>query len=83
MNTRSIFRATAAVLMAAGLLVSASHAAGLEYDLVIANGHIIDGTGSPWYAGDVAINAGRIAAIGKLSRAAPAPKRTFRSRYST
>jgi dihydroorotase/N-acyl-D-amino-acid deacylase len=69
MNTRSIFRATAAVLMAAGLLVSVSHAAGGEYDLVIANGHIIDGTGSPWYAGDVAINAGRIAAIGNLSRA--------------
>jgi N-acyl-D-amino-acid deacylase len=70
MNTRSIFRATAAVLMAAGLFASASHAAGLEYDLVISNGHIIDGTGSPWYAGDVAINAGRIAAIGNLSRAA-------------
>jgi N-acyl-D-amino-acid deacylase len=70
MNTvRSIFCATAAVLMAAGLLVSVSHAAGGEYDLVIANGHIIDGTGSPWYAGDVAINAGRIAAIGNLSRA--------------
>src|ERR1700735_551703 len=69
MNARSIFRATAAVLLAAGLLVSVSHAAGGEYDLVIANGHIIDGTGSPWYAGDVAINAGRIAAIGNLSSA--------------
>jgi dihydroorotase/N-acyl-D-amino-acid deacylase len=55
--------------MAAGVLVSKSHAAGGEYDLVIANGHIIDGTGSPWYAGDVAINAGRIAAIGNLSHA--------------
>jgi N-acyl-D-aspartate/D-glutamate deacylase len=69
MNTRPIFRATAAVLMAAALLVSVSYAAGVEYDLVIANGHIIDGTGSPWYAGDVAISAGRIAAIGNLSRA--------------
>jgi N-acyl-D-amino-acid deacylase len=36
------------------------------YDLVIRNGHIIDGTGSPWYAGDVAIRDGRIAAIGSL-----------------
>ena len=70
MNIRTIFRAPAVVLMAAGLWVSVSYAAGGEYDLVIANGHIIDGTGSPWYAGDVAINAGRIAAIGNLSRAA-------------
>jgi N-acyl-D-amino-acid deacylase len=70
MNTvRSIFRATAAVLVAAGALVRLSYAAGGEYDLVIANGHIIDGTGSPWYAGDVAINAGRVAAIGNLSHA--------------
>jgi dihydroorotase/N-acyl-D-amino-acid deacylase len=67
---RSISRAAAAVLAAAGILESAGYAAGVEYDLVIANGHIIDGTGSPWYAGDVGIDAGRIAAIGNLSRAA-------------
>ena len=36
------------------------------YDLVIRNGRIIDGTGSPWYKGDVAIRGGRIAAIGRL-----------------
>jgi N-acyl-D-amino-acid deacylase len=36
------------------------------YDLVIHNGRIIDGTGSPWYAGDVAIRGGKIAAIGNL-----------------
>src|SRR5258707_1058878 len=66
---RSIFRATAAALMAAGAWVRSSYAAAGEYDLVIANGHIIDGTGSPWYAGDVAIMAGRIAAIGNLSHA--------------
>jgi N-acyl-D-amino-acid deacylase len=36
------------------------------YDLVIRNGRIIDGTGAPWYAGDVAIREGRIAAIGRL-----------------
>ena len=37
-----------------------------QYDLIIRNGHIIDGTGSPWYAGDVAIRDGRIAAVGAL-----------------
>jgi dihydroorotase/N-acyl-D-amino-acid deacylase len=37
------------------------------FDLVIVNGHIIDGTGSPWYSGDIGIRNGRIAAIGVLS----------------
>src|SRR5206468_5018813 len=36
------------------------------YDIVIRNGHIMDGTGSPWYAADVGIRGGRIAAIGRL-----------------
>jgi N-acyl-D-amino-acid deacylase len=39
------------------------------YDLLIRNGRIIDGTGSPWYAGDVGIREGRIAAIGRLGDA--------------
>ena len=39
------------------------------FDVVIANGHIVDGTGSPWYSGDVGIRGGRIAAIGKLDGA--------------
>jgi N-acyl-D-amino-acid deacylase len=45
------------------------------FDLVITNGHIIDGTGSPWYSGDVGIRDGRIAAIGNL--AAASRKRTI------
>ena len=40
-----------------------------QYDVVIRNGHIIDGTGSPWYAGDLAIRSGKIAAIGRLDGA--------------
>jgi N-acyl-D-amino-acid deacylase len=39
------------------------------FDLVITNGHIIDGTGSPWYSGDVGIRDGRVAAIGNLTAA--------------
>jgi dihydroorotase/N-acyl-D-amino-acid deacylase len=38
-----------------------------SFDLVITNGHIIDGTGSPWYSGDIGIRAGKIIAIGNLS----------------
>ena len=41
-------------------------AAVTPFDVVIRNGRIIDGTGSPWYAGDIGIRGGRIAAIGKV-----------------
>jgi dihydroorotase/N-acyl-D-amino-acid deacylase len=37
-----------------------------SFDLVIRHGRIVDGTGSPWYGGDVGIRGGRIAAIGRL-----------------
>ena len=39
------------------------------FDVVIVNAHIVDGTGSPWYSGQVGIRAGRIAAIGNLEGA--------------
>jgi N-acyl-D-amino-acid deacylase len=58
------------LLLAILVLAPAAHAQAVPYDLVIRNGHIIDGTGSPWYAGDVAIRGGRIAALGKLDGAA-------------
>ena len=61
-------------LLGLGLLLL-SVPAGLQaqadaFDLVIRHGRIIDGTGSPWYAGDVGIRGGRIAAIGMLEGAA-------------
>lgn len=37
------------------------------YDLIIRNARIIDGTGAPWFFGDLAVQNGKIAAIGKLS----------------
>ena len=40
-----------------------------SFDLVITHGHIIDGTGSPWYSGDIGIRGGKIAAIGNLANA--------------
>jgi N-acyl-D-amino-acid deacylase len=46
----------------------------LPFDVIIANGRVIDGTGSPWYSADVGIREGRIAAIGKLA-GAPAKRR--------
>jgi dihydroorotase/N-acyl-D-amino-acid deacylase len=52
------------------ILSTVAFAANLPFDLVITNGHIVDGTGSPWYSGDVGIRDGHIAAIGNLSGAA-------------
>lgn len=40
-----------------------------SYDIIIEHGRVVDGTGAPWFAADVGIRAGRIAAIGRLDRA--------------
>jgi N-acyl-D-amino-acid deacylase len=60
--------------VACALLVMARicDAASPGYDLIIRHGHIIDGTGSPWYGADVAVKDGRIAAIGRLDGASAA-----------
>lgn len=39
------------------------------YDLIIEHGRVVDGTGAPWFAADVGIRAGRVAAIGRLDKA--------------
>jgi dihydroorotase/N-acyl-D-amino-acid deacylase len=40
-----------------------------EYDVILRNGKIIDGSGNPWFTGDVAVRGDRIAAIGNLESA--------------
>lgn len=62
-------RVALAFVLAAGLLLAQKPAAP-AYDLLIRNARIVDGTGSPWYEGDVGIRDGRIAAIGSLPGAA-------------
>lgn len=49
----------------AGVSPSRSQSAEV-YDILIRGGRIVDGTGSPWYRGDVAIRGDRIAAVGLL-----------------
>ncbi len=34
-----------------------------EYDLIIANGHVVDGSGNAWFTGDIAIRGDRIARV--------------------
>ena len=40
-----------------------------QYDLLIVGGHIIDGSGSPWFEGSVAVKDGKIADVGRLVNA--------------
>ena len=45
------------------VLVPVESDIGIEYDLIIENGRVVDGTGSAWFYGDVAVKDGRIARI--------------------
>ena len=57
----------AVLLLGAALLKAGEQSR--SFDIVITNGRIIDGTGSPWFSGDIGIRTGQIAAIGNLSNA--------------
>lgn len=48
------------------LLLSSTLSFAQRYDLIIKNARIVDGTGNPWYRGDVAIHKGKVAAIGQF-----------------
>ncbi|HVJ68436.1 MAG TPA: serine hydrolase [Caulifigura sp.] len=45
-----------------------------KYDVLIRGGKIVDGTGAPWYYGDVAIRQGRIVKLGRIPSDATADK---------
>jgi N-acyl-D-aspartate/D-glutamate deacylase len=51
-------------LLLAGLVATACTT---QYDVVIRNGRVVDGTGTPWYYADVAISGDRIVAVGDLA----------------
>ena len=55
---------SAAVVVLVGLgLIATPRAQTPSYDVLIRNGRIVDGTGSPWYRGDVAIRGDTIVRI--------------------
>jgi len=51
------------------LLLLAALLSGQQYDLVLKNARIVDGTGAPSFHADLAIQGGMVAAIGRLSGA--------------
>lgn len=55
-------RSASLVLLAS--VIGATNA-NAEVDLLIQNARVVDGTGSPWFVSDVAIDDGRIVAVGK------------------
>src|SRR5438067_1903908 len=57
------------VLLISLLILPRATAQSAPFDIVIAHGRIIDGTGSPWFSGDIGIRGGKIAAIGNLATA--------------
>jgi dihydroorotase/N-acyl-D-amino-acid deacylase len=59
--TRTLILATVACF------APAAPALAQNYDVLITGGHVIDGTGNPWYKADVAIAGGKIVDIGNLS----------------
>ena len=47
-------------------LVASLFAADPQYDLVLRGGKVVDGTGNPWFYGDVGLRGDKISAIGRL-----------------
>lgn len=61
-----------AVIALTGVLTANASTREEPYDLVIRGGKIVDGTGNPWFFGDLAIRGDRIAAVGTLPADIPA-----------
>jgi N-acyl-D-amino-acid deacylase len=54
---------TACHVRALLLVIAPLVAAGADYDVLIRNARVIDGSGNAWFRADVAVKNGRIAAI--------------------
>ena len=69
LRASTLFGAITLVLSVLLTVIQAEAQGAAEYDVIIRGGRIVDGTGNPWFEGDVAIKADRIAAVGRLPHA--------------
>src|SRR5437660_1863674 len=71
---RTLFRVLLLVAAAAALstMVIRAQRSPTRFDVLIANCRIVDGTGAPWFRGDVGIVGDRIAAVGSIAGATAA-----------
>ena len=52
--------------LAAALLIAPATVTAQNYDIIIRNGRVIDGTGNDWFRADIAINGDQIVRIGRM-----------------
>ncbi|MGH9836341.1 MAG: N-acyl-D-amino-acid deacylase family protein [Blastocatellia bacterium] len=69
MLRRSLLVCAFVVALAFPLFHRAAASSYADFDLIIAGGRIVDGSGNPWFVSDIAIKNGRIAEIGRIDPA--------------
>lgn len=75
-HPRLLLPASAFVAALAAACAPASPSFQADYDVVITNARIVDGTGNPWYEGDVGLRGDRIATVAPRGALAGAPAAT-------
>lgn len=68
MNKNLLWKVVVILIFLTGSVDDGNHKQD-EFDLLILNGKVLDGTGNPWYYADIAIKEDRIVKIGKLKGA--------------
>ena len=63
------------------VVLAGNGARAADYDLIVAGGRVVDGTGAPWMRADVGIRGDRIVAIGNLEKASATRRVDATGRY--
>ena len=68
-SRRRLIWVVVAVGLVSSLPVTARQTGTETFDILIRNGRVLDGTGTPWYRADIGIRGDRVAAVGSLGGA--------------